>query len=200
MTTGWFGLAVGCDIAGATLAGRAKERASSAASAASAATADMSLAGFPGASMVTNQRGERYFPLMGDQHCRVSGAALCPSDAGAGGRTSGMLRHRCDTGNGMSGAPLWMHAGTTEARVADSFAAGEGMRGYRPAPRRAAARAPPVGLAPVDADGRPEAAAVAVGVVSRHVGNCPWGEDCENQAAPMDAGTLSVIRDLVLRP
>jgi hypothetical protein len=194
LETGWFGLAAGCDVAGAMLAGVAKERAASGAGAAVAATvsAAVSVAGFPGASMVSAAGGGAYFPLMGDQRCRLGGAALCPTDDGGEGRMAGMLRHACDTGKGMSGAPLWVHGGTKEARAAAAAAAAGGLGGCKLGGNGGGART---------AAGEPEEPpAVAMGVVSRHVGDCPWGADCINVAAPMDATAIAQVREWILRP
>ncbi len=185
--TGWFGIAGGCDVAGAALQpATAKERAASSSLAgAASSSAALSVAGFPGQSLVAAPNGRLYFPLMGDQQCRAGGAQLCPAGAAdAGDRMGGMLRHRCDTGKGMSGAPLWLQPGTPEARAAAGVAAAGGVPGGRP--EGGAGRG---GQQP----------AVAVGLVSRHVGDCPWGRDCENVAAPMDARALSFIKQQIAR-
>lgn len=193
--TGWFGLADGCDVAGAALKGAAKERAAAtraaAAADAAAGSAAMSVAGFPGQSVV-DVNGKLYFPLMGDQTCRAGAQELCPADRGADAsdRMAGMLRHHCDTGKGMSGAPLWIKEGTREAGAAASFGLVDGFPGYR----GLAASDGDDAAAPASSSNRAAAPAVVVGLVSRHVGDCPWGADCTNLAAPMDARTVGLIR------
>ncbi|GBF96528.1 hypothetical protein Rsub_09111 [Raphidocelis subcapitata] len=177
-TTGWFGLAGGCAVAAKALRYTAKERAGSADAETSATAA--AVAGFPGSSMVTGG-GKMYFPLMGDQRCRLSGSQLCPPDAGGEPRMAGMLRHGCDTGKGMSGAPMWLQDATEEASVAGEIAASSGFAGALPRG----------GSFFAGSNQRP---AVAVGVVSRHYGDCPWGSDCVNLAAPLDARAVDFLK------
>lgn len=208
LQTGWFGLASGCDVAAAAAAPLAKERldathtalsSQATAAAAAAASAAMSVAGFPGQNVVQDtESGKLYFPLMGDQRCRATGAVLCPTDApppGAGGdRTAGMLRHQCDTGKGMSGAPLWVHDKTREGAAASRFAGAEGFPGWRGSSNtQGHFSGYETGERGVDVP------VVAVGVVSRHTGACPWGDDCVNLATSMDAHNIDIIRQWVAR-
>jgi len=199
-------------VASSALNHDAKERLDvSLSSSSSTASAAMSVAGFPGSAMVAAAAaGKHYFPLMGDQKCQLSRAALCPAApdaAGADGfaeRTAGMLRHSCDTGHGMSGAPLWLHAGTPEAQGAAAVASAGGFGGRLG--RGAKALRDALTVAGADgassspaASGGQELPAVAVGVMSRHFGDCPWGADCVNMAAPLDAAALEQIRTWVGR-
>jgi len=175
-------------VAGAALQATPKERAGNArTSGAAGGSAAMNVAGFPGQSMVASATGQLYFPMMGDQQCRADSAQLCPADsmtpATAENRMVGMLRHKCDTGKGMSGAPVWVREGTAEAAAAAGVAFSEGLPGGRPDGDRASG-------------GKP---AVAVGLVSRHTGDCPWGADCVNLAAPMEARVVSFIRQWATR-
>lgn len=197
--------------------GAPKERASSAYGANGAygaASAAITVAGFPGVSAVRNGQGGATYPLMGDDRCQVPAGALCPADtsgqgsAGEGGeRTAGMLRHGCDTDRGMSGAPLWVRGETREARLAGIFADRDGLPGSYPAGAAAAAAVTgdteAVAAAPGPGPGRGVAVtafayrprpAVAVGVVSRHDGECPYGPDCINLAAALDAGALETLK------
>jgi hypothetical protein len=161
--------------------GPAKERAGDADSDDAATSAAAAVAGFPGSSAVTGANQKTYFPMMGDPRCKLTAGGICPSDAAAPmPRMMGMLRHRCDTGKGMSGAPLWLQDGTAQAMGAAAIAAANGFPGSRPA----------------GSGGEP---AVALGGVSRHFGDCPWGADCANYAAPMDERVVSFIRQWVSR-
>lgn len=226
--TGWFGLASGCDAAAAALAppGPAKERLDLSAAAKAAAALDktsaaVAVAGFPGQSM---QRaagtGKLYFPLMGDRKCRLTGAQICNADgsnaAPGNGRTAGMLRHGCDTGKGMSGAPLWLRPGAAEARAAAGVAEASGLPGYRPEGAQYATSAGGGGsssagsLATAITGGGPapggdvdpnvgDSPVVAFGIVSRHFGGCPWGPDCANLAAPINAKAIGLIQGWLAR-
>jgi hypothetical protein len=160
-----------------------KERAGDADSDDAANSAAAVVAGFPGSSAVPAANNKMYFPMMGDQGCRLSAGGICPSDPSSSPmpRMMGMLRHRCDTGKGMSGAPLWLQDGTSESTAAAAIAMANGFPGSRPAGDR--------GRSPV----------VALGSVSRHFGDCPWGADCANYAAPLDEQVVSYVRQWVTR-
>lgn len=199
-TTGWFGLAEGCAMSTAGIQAAAKERAASADTAdgsdaadAAAGSASISVAGFPGASAIQTTSGKLLFPLMGDQKCRVPPAGLCPADTGAhGSKYAGMLQHKCDTSKGMSGSPLWVRSTAREAATAAALARSNGVPGQLGTTSGSA-----------DAEGdyvNGQPAAVAVGVVSRSRGDCPWGADCVNLAAPMNARAISLVRAWLARP